>query len=201
MFLCGVSPDPCLLDLQESAPGHTLHHENWTWSKKRLIASSIVIDIEGVSRETMAYPDSRERWSLLQGLSQGFTTGVAYLPAISYECRNLLSAEKFHQDTTNLIKLELDKGFLLGPFDHPPFPAVRINPVGVVESKYSCKKRLIVDMSAPHDMEGVRSMNDLIDKQDFSLSYVRIDDAIKIIKTLRTDTPIFLLQNRYVRCI
>jgi hypothetical protein len=90
------------------------------------------------------------------------------------------------------VQSEVDKGFLLGPFVYPPFPTVRINPIGIVESKYSKKKRLIVDLSAPHDLEDVCSLNDLINKEDFRLSYVRLDDAIRIIKTLHQGDPIFL---------
>ena len=72
----------------------------------------------------------------------------------------------------------------MGPFNSPPFIQYRISPIGVVEHKYSGKKRLIVDLSAPHDNPCHQSINDLISKQDFSLSYVKIDDAIKIIQSL-----------------
>ena len=48
--------------------------------------------------------------------------------------------------------------------------------------KYSGKKRLIVDLSSPHDDLSHSSINDLIDKDACSLTYVRIDDAIKAIQ-------------------
>ena len=54
---------------------------------------------------------------------------------------------------TELLTKEVDKGYLMGPFQTSPFPCHRINPIGLVEGKYSKKKRLIVDMSAPHDNE------------------------------------------------
>ena len=58
----------------------------------------------------------------------------------------------------------------------------RTNPIGVAEGKYSQKKRLIVDMSAPHNDENNTCLNDMIVKEDFSLNYVTVDDAIDRIK-------------------
>ena len=78
----------------------------------------------------------------------------------------------------------MNKGFLYGPFDKPPFQTYRISPIGVAEHKYSKKKRLIVDLSAPHNNDDDVSMNSLIDKSEFSVSYVRVDDiAINVIKS------------------
>lgn len=73
----------------------------------------------------------------------------------------------------------MNKGYVCGPFVNIPFKQFRINPVGVAEGKYSKKKRLIVDLSAPHDDENNPSLND-IDKEEFSLQYVTIDDAINL---------------------
>ena len=78
----------------------------------------------------------------------------------------------------------MEKGYLMGPFDSPPFDSYRVSPVGLAEHKYSGKKRLIVDLSSPRNHPSHPSINELIDKQEYSLSYVRIDDAIKIIKKL-----------------
>lgn len=69
-------------------------------------------------------------------------------------------------------------------FSNIPFSTYRVNPIGLAESKYSKKQRLIVDMSAPHNDEGNHSLNDLIDKDQYSLQYVKIDDAINTIKLL-----------------
>lgn len=67
-------------------------------------------------------------------------------------------------------------------FQKFPSGHYRINPIGIAESKYSKKKHLIVDMSAPHNDEENPSMNTLIDKSEFSLCYVTMDDAIRLIK-------------------
>ena len=54
----------------------------------------------------------------------------------------------------------------------------------MVQHKYSKKMRLVVDLSAPHDHEEHPSVNQLISKDDFSLSYVKLDQAISVIKKL-----------------
>ena len=59
----------------------------------------------------------------------------------------------------------------------------------MAESKYSKKKRLIVDMSAPHNNVENSSLNDLIDKDQFSLNYVTIDNAINLFKKYGRNIP------------
>ena len=102
------------------------------------------------------------------------------LPTV--ECKNLQSAFRNPDIVDNLIKQEVEKGYLKGAFQKPPFDMYRVSPIGIVEGKYSEKKRLIVDLSSPHDSEEHSSINNLIDKEQCSLSYVRIDDAISAIK-------------------
>ena len=81
-----------------------------------------------------------------------------------------------------LIEKELEKGYIIGPFDKIPFSSHRINPIGLVEHKYSKKKRLVVDLSAPHNDPENPSLNGLIDKESYSLHYVTIYDAVRKIK-------------------
>lgn len=99
-------------------------------------------------------------------------------------CKNLQSSLKDPESVRLLLSKELDKGFLFGPFISIPFKDYRINPLGLAEHKYSKKKRLIVDMSAPHNNGDHPSLNSLIDKETHSLQYVRIDDAIELIRKL-----------------
>ena len=74
---------------------------------------------------------------------------------------------------------EVDKGFKLGPYEHPPFLYDRVSPIGVAIGKYSGKQRLIVNLSAPHNDIQCDSINSLIDKDICSLSYIKINDAIQ----------------------
>ncbi len=103
------------------------------------------------------------------------------MPDYSLVCKNLLSALKEPEVVDYLLEKEVKKGFIIGPFDDPPFPDYRINPIGIATRKYSGKKRLIIDLSAPHN-DAAQSVNSLIPLAPFSLFYATIDDAIKFIK-------------------
>lgn len=118
----------------------------------------------------------------MNGLCFCFHTGSQDLPKNSLECKNLKSASLNSDSVTEIINKELNLGYLYGPFSEIPFRHYRINPIGIAESNYSKKKCLIVDMSAPHNDEENLSMNTLIDKSEFSLCYVTMDDAIRLIK-------------------
>ena len=142
------------------------------------------INVNRLQKELYNYPDRNFVQYLINGLSIGFDTGLSQLPEIPLECANLQVAKQQPLDTSALIKSELDKGFLLGPYKSVPFSNFRINPIGVATGKYSGKKRLIVDLSSPHDSYKHPSLNQLIDKEDFSLSYVTIDQAINCIKKM-----------------
>ncbi|CAC5407265.1 unnamed protein product [Mytilus coruscus] len=86
----------------------------------------------------------------------------------------------------------MSKGYLIGPFNDIQFSNYRINPIGLAEHKYSKKKRLTVDLSSPHEDEDNPSLNELIDKEQFSLQYVSIDDATHIIKQLGQNEEVSL---------
>lgn len=138
--------------------------------------------------ELKEHPDVDFVNSLIDGLTNGFHTGINQMPDKTFICKNLLSTSKYPDDVTNLIDNELQKGYIIGPFTEPPFDTFRISPIGIVEGKYSKKKRLILDLSAPHNNTDHCSINDLIDKQDYSLTYVKIDDAISMIKSFGSGT-------------
>ncbi len=62
--------------------------------------------------------------------------------------------------------MEVEKGYITGTFSTPPFPTYRVSPKGIVESKYSKKKTLIIDLSGPHDDPEQTSIKELIGKED-----------------------------------
>lgn len=121
-----------------------------------------------MEQELAAHPDKRFTGFLISGLRFGFDTGISRVPDKVFECCNLRFADRDPDVVARLIDDELAKGFVIGPYSSPPFAHYRINPVGVVESKYSRKKRLIVDLSAPHDHAEHPSINSLIDKDTYS---------------------------------
>ena len=140
------------------------------------------IDVDRLERELSDHPDLDFVKYLCSGLREGFDTMVSFAPHVNIECKNLLSARRNPTDVRELIESECDQGFLYGPFSEPPFDKYRVSPIGLAVGKYSGKKRLIVDLSSPHDDPQNSSINDLIDKESCRLSYVKIDDAIKAIQ-------------------
>ena len=112
--------------------------------------------------ELAEHPDSSQICYLISDFKQGFDTGIETLQEIFIECKNLLSARSQPECVTKLV--------------------ISYKSIGIAEGNYSKKKRLVVDLSAPHDDELNPSLNDLIDLEEFSLNYVTIDDAINLIK-------------------
>ena len=144
---------------------------------------STPLNIEKLRQYLNHHPDQYFVNYLVDGFTNGFDTGIQELPSSTLECKNLLSARNQTEITQSLIEKELEKGFLAGPYDVMPFPIYRVNPIGVAEGRYSNKKRLIVDLSAPHNDSLNPSLNQLIDKEEYSLQYVKLDHAIDIIKS------------------
>jgi hypothetical protein len=142
------------------------------------------INIPNLERELRSHPDRDFVSVLITGLTEGFDTGIQPLPTTSYTCKNAMTAQQNPAVVTKLLQDEVDKGYVIGPFDSPPFPIYRISPIGIAEHKYSKKQRLILDLSAPHNCSEHISINALIDKADFSVSYVKVDEAVRIIKKL-----------------
>lgn len=146
-------------------------------SELTTLTATTPINIEQLEVELRQHPDRSFVTELISGLRTGFDMKVFNPPISTRECKNLQSALTRPDEVDRLISDELQKGFLAGPFDIPPFPVYRVSPVGVAEGKYSKKLRMILDLSSPHE-ESVSSINDLINKSECSLSYVKIDDAI-----------------------
>lgn len=130
------------------------------------------------------HPDINFVNYLCSGINEGFDTMIKCTDLPTLECKNNFSARSQPLSVRELINKECEKGFLSGPYKIPPFNYYRVSPLGLAVGKYSGKKRLILDLSAPHDDDDNCSINDLISKEDCSMTYVRIDDAIKVIRKL-----------------
>ena len=128
----------------------------------------------------MGHPDKAFVTNLITGLREGFFTGISEPPlahVASLECPNNLSAKEQPKIVSQLIMKEVKKGFLVGPFRTPPLSLYTVSPLGLAEGTYSRKMRLIVDLSAPHNSDKHTSLNELINTEEYSLSYVKLDDA------------------------
>ena len=139
------------------------------------------VKVPELKKALAKHPDRCFVFYLLSGLIHGFFAGLCTLPAKTFVCRNLQSALKEPDVVDTLLAREIEKGYMIGPFDKAPYSNYRINPIGVATRKYSGKKRLIVDLSSPHH-GSEDSINSLIPLEPFSLFYATVDHAIRMIK-------------------
>ena len=93
---------------------------------------------------------------------------------------NWPSAMEHREQVSKIISDDLSAGRLLGPFEAPPFDNFIVSPLGAFKKRGSNKIRLIHDLSFPSK----GSVNSLINKEDFSLAYASVDDAVRICKSL-----------------
>ncbi|CAG2232419.1 unnamed protein product [Mytilus edulis] len=133
------------------------------------------VNVKQLKSELMNHPDKHFVDYLCNGLQYGFDTMVKYDNIKTMECRNNLSARSQKDTVSDLINKELCNGFVYGPFEKLPFDDCR---------------RLILDLSAPHNDTNV-SINDLIDKDLCSMTYVKIDDAIRLITKYGKGTKLY----------
>ena len=143
---------------------------------------STPVNVSRLSAALGGHPDRCFVSYLIDGLVLGFLAGLCDMPVESYECHNLQTAITEPAVVDSLLEKELSKGFMIGPFVASPFSPYRVSPIGVATRKYSGKKRLVIDLSAPHDGV-VPSINSLIPREPFSLYYASVDNAISLITT------------------
>ena len=105
-------------------------------------------------------------------------------PRMPRKSRNLPSANKNPETIqTNLAK-EVELGKTVGPFDKPPFSNFQVS-TGLVPKKQPGQFRTIFHLSYP---KTGNSINSFISKNDYSLQYTTIDNAISAIQRLSRGT-------------
>ena len=148
-------------------------------AKNKTPPVSTPIDINVLERELSQHPNRNFVTNLVNGLRYG--TPVGYTGPEKFRVsRKLISATQHPEVVSTNLTKEINLGRVAGPFDVPPLPNPQCHPVGVVPKKHSTDWRTIYHLSYP---EG-DSINDYIPKDPYSLQYVRVDDAIRIIKSL-----------------
>lgn len=129
-------------------------------------------------KELSNHPDPTWVKDLLKGIKQGVPIGY-HGPRRQRVSRNLTSAFQHPTIIDEELNKEVTAQRIIGPFNEPPLPNLQCSGVGVVPKKTG-GWRMIMHLSAPVDS----SINDGIDKEDFTLRYSTIDDAVKIIHQL-----------------
>ena len=120
--------------------------------------------------------------TLLTGLEKGVQLGY-HGRRCQRISRNLVSAFAHPHVIDEELKNEVRAQRIAGPFITPPLPNLQCSGVGAVPKK-SGGWRMIMHLSAPAD----DSINDGIDKDDFTLHYSTIDDAVQMVNKLGRNT-------------
>ena len=137
------------------------------------------IDVSLLEAELSAHPDKMWCSQLLHNLTHGATIGYQG-PRYTRITPNLASASLHPDIITAELERECSKGHVAGPFPTPPLSNLQCSGVGVVPKKNG-SWRMIMHLSAPTST----SINDYINKEDYSLRYSTIDEATKLIVSCR----------------
>lgn len=97
---------------------------------------------------------------------------------LSRDLAALKSAKQYPQVMSEYIRKECKAGRLLDPLDPQLFPEVHISRFGVIPKTNPGRWRLILNLSSPKGS----SVNDGIDPERCSLSYMKVDDATRAIE-------------------
>ncbi len=121
------------------------------------------------------HPDREFAKLVVDGIRDGFRVGFEYKTC---KCKagpgNMKSVEQHAEVVAEYIRVEVEAGRVLGPFQRKAAPAVHVNPFGVISKREPGKWRLILNLSSP----GGWSVNDGICKEWCSLSYLSVDEVV-----------------------
>ena len=156
--------DSCRPELQETHPllmgiAHSpLHLPEW-------------------SAALRSHPDTLFVGYILEGIQKGFRVGFDYKGQPTKSTyTNLPTARDHPENISNYLAAECSKGRMLGPLPTCSIPNIQINRIGVIPKKSSPGRwRLITDLSFPPG----RSVNDSINTEHTSLSYIKVDHIAK----------------------
>ena len=132
------------------------------------------IHVDALEDALHGHPDPSFVLKLCSDLRFGARLGYNG-PRKSKFSKNLKSAIDNPTIVSNNLAKEVALGHTAGPFTNPPFANLQVSPIGIVPKKHSDKFRTIFHLSFPKTGE---SINSFIEKDDFSLQYIKIDDAI-----------------------
>ena len=126
------------------------------------------INVDLLEFYLLNHPDRSFVSFLCDGLRYGFKIGYDG-PRHPISSSNLISANQHQEIIESNLLDEVVQGHTAGPFTNSPYENFRIFPIDHV----------------PKNPKGSgHSVNDHIPQENFSLQYIRLDDAIKIVQEL-----------------
>ena len=117
------------------------------------------ICVNEVEKSLENYPYKVVACELIKGLKFGFPLNYSG-PRSPITSKNLKSVADMPELTKQKISKELAMGRIAGPFSVPPFPTLRVSPIGLVPKKNG-DFRMIHNLSYPCN----NSVNDFIDHE------------------------------------
>ena len=150
-----------------------------------LSASTTRLDWRAWQDSLSLHPDRQLADYVVQGIQNGFRIGFDYrrtqTKRVSSNMRSTLEHPEVVRD---YLTKECAEGRIFGPFDINRLPQVHVSRFGVIPKGNSRKWRLILDLSSPDG----QSVNDGINPEWCSLSYISVEDAVSIIRRLGQNT-------------
>ena len=144
---------------------------------------STSLKVEEWGSELVDHSDEELVGYVLSGIREGFRVGFDYSKHTCVSARaNLLSAGENKQVVDDYLREECTQGRVVHMGVRESEDGLHISPFGVIPKGHQTGKwRLIVDLSSPHG----ESVNDGIDKELCTLSYISVDDIVRRIVMLK----------------
>ena len=130
------------------------------------------------------HPDRQLVAEVMTGFREGFMLGMERYPDLRGPCRNLKKTRDNMDKTRDLVKKEISRGHMAGPFqpDNPPMTNLVFSPLNLVDKAgQKGEFRLIQDLSYPYNEQ---SVNACIPSENSSVQYEYIDKAISLAMTI-----------------
>ena len=135
------------------------------------------INLTNFELQLTSHPDRRKVDYVLNGLRFGFHLGFQpHLCKLKSAAFNCPSANEHPSVVDEYLNKEVSLGRVFGPTHAPPLQNLHVSRFGLIPKKGNAW-RLILDLSFPVD----HSVNDGIDKDDFSFQYCTVKHAINLI--------------------
>nr|XP_008117750.1 PREDICTED: uncharacterized protein LOC103280454 [Anolis carolinensis] len=131
------------------------------------------IKLENMKGWLADYPNRIAASYLLLGFSEGFRIPF-HGDRRPFKSGNLRSIVGREDTVRHKIQKEVWEGRVVGPFETPPVPNLRVSPLGIMPKKAPGDFRLIHHLSFPKG----ESVNDAIPSELCSVRYTSFDDAV-----------------------